>query len=54
MFIISAIISEYILKFNKPSITINNSLIAIPDVLISVHCFTLFIPINIVDRGASK
>ena len=30
------------------------SLIKIPDVLIKVHLFTLFIPINIVDSGASR
>lgn len=54
MLIISAIIREYILKFNIPNIVIVINLIKIPDVLIKVHLFTLFIPINIVDSGASR
>ena len=50
----SDIISEYILKFRRPNITIIRSFSMIPVVLMIVHVFTLFIPIKIVDRGDSK
>ena len=44
----------FMLGFDNSFLSNVISLIKIPDVLIKVHLFTLFIPINIVDSGASR